>query len=165
MSVLALAGLVSASSRLGRSGEARAAAAVLAQDLAERLRANAAGALAGDYDFTPGAYPAHVPLPGMPPKLESACTATSPCAPGEVAAIDLYRWRQRLALGLPGGYGYVQRHAGAGGAPDTVDVWVAWSDATSLAYRETLPARECPAAFGAAGATGTPRCLYLEVTP
>jgi type IV pilus assembly protein PilV len=166
LSVLALAGLVSASARFGKSGESRAVAALLAADLADRLRANPAGVDGHAYDWTPGAYPTRIPMPQPPGRLESGCTAQAACTPAEIAAIDLYRWRQRLYYSLPGGYGYVQvRNGGDASSAPVVDVWVAWSDATSLAYGETLAARECPAAFGAPGAAGTPRCLYLEVGP
>lgn len=163
MGVLALAGLVSAAARLGKSGESRAAATLLANDLADRLRANPAGASSLGYDWRPAAYPSRVAPPPPPTRLEPGCTAGAPCSLSEIAGIDLYRWRQRLYHALPGGYGYVQFHAGGADATSTVDVWVAWSDATSIVYGEALPARECPSAFGTAGATGTPRCVYLQV--
>ena len=165
MGVLALAGLVSASSRLGKSGESRAMAVLLAGDLADRIRANVAGAQSGAYDWRPAAYPARVVAPAPPPRLETSCTATLNCSPGEIAGIDLYRWRQRLAQSLPGGYGYVQYHAGSAAATPTVDVWVAWTDSSSLALGEVLPPRECPSAFGAPGTTRTPRCIFLQVAP
>jgi type IV pilus assembly protein PilV len=163
MGVLALAGLVSAAARLGKSGESRAAATLLANDMADRLRANPAGASSLGYDWRPAAYPARVAPPTPPARLEPGCTSGAPCDPSAIAAIDLFRWRQRLFHALPGGYGYVQYHPGTADAASTVDVWVAWSDATSLVYGEALPARECPSAFGAPGATGTPRCVYLQV--
>lgn len=165
MGVLALAGLLSLSSRLAKAGESRAQAVLLAGDLADRVRANAPGALAGGYDWRPAAYPAHVGPPPVPAVLEPQCSASSPCSPVEVAGIDLYRWRQRLAASLPGGYGYVQSRPATEAGDATVDVWVAWTDAGSLVYGDALPAFECPAAFGRPGASGTPRCVHLQVSP
>ena len=165
MGVLALTGLVSVASRLGKAGESRALAVLLANDLADRLRANPAGVLEGAYDWRPAGYPASVPPPRTPGRLEPQCEASDPCSPSDIAAIDLFRWRQRLRSSLPGGFGYVSRRPGGPEAVPSVAVWVAWTDLGAVVYGESLPAGDCPPGFASHAPGATPRCLHLQVTP
>ncbi len=161
MGILALAGLLTKSSRFGKASESRAIATLLANDLADRIRANSQG-LAGNttmYDWTPGSYSATMAAPAPPAKVETDCTAAANCLNTEIAAIDLYRWKQRLVYSLPGGYGYVKYNAGNATNAVSVDVWVAWTDAISAAYSETAASKECPPGFSGTGV----RCVYVEV--
>jgi len=88
----------------------RTQATFLAQDIADRMRANRAAALAGDYDFNFG--------------------DAAPVAPATVAEDDIVAWKTRLAATLPAG--------SAGDPPDaeiatdlatnTVTVSIRWDD-------------------------------------
>ncbi len=167
MGILALAGLLSASSRLGKASELRASATLLANDLADRMRANPGGVAALSYDYKPPSYSA---TPTKPADPGVVCTVTTapPCTPDNIAKIDLYEWRLRLFYSLPAGDGYVvYTPAAPGGAGAHVDVWVAWTDNISANNQESQAnggtVRECPASFKSTAKDGKPRCLYLQV--
>ncbi len=81
--------------RVGRESLLRSTAAVLAGDLADRIRANAAAAA---YDA-----PADGALPSVDP-----CPPAAPCDPSMRAIRDLAEWRQRVSAALPGGVGLVE---------------------------------------------------------
>ena len=159
MGVLALAGLLNDSSRLGKASELRATATLLANDLADRMRANPGAfpsAGASSYDLPTTSYAPAAPT--APAKLEANC---APCTPAEIAAIDLYEWQQRLFYTLPGGQGYVTYTPGSATKAygPRVDVWVAWTDIQSTKNGETQATQlhECPD-----GIT-QPRCVYIQV--
>jgi len=152
--VLALAGLLTTASRYAKTSEIRATATLLASDLADRLRGNAGAVEAGAYDLS-AAFASAPPPPPVPP----ACAATSPCAPGQMAAVDLAGWRARLRSRLPEGSGSVRFNAPTGAAIGSVDLWVAWRDPTTGAER---PADECPASM-AVVADAAVRCVHLQV--
>lgn len=159
MGILALAGLLNASSRLGKASELRATATLLANDLADRMRANPgafpAAATPSSYDLPATSYAPQAPT--APGKLESGCT---PCSASDIAAIDLYEWQQRLFYTLPGGEGYVTYTPGSGSTyGPRVDVWVAWTDVQSTKNKEVQATQlgECPK-----GIT-QPRCVYIQV--
>jgi type IV pilus assembly protein PilV len=172
MGILALAGLLNASSRLGKASELRATATLLANDLADRMRANpdafpptnatSAYDLATAKSYSPAA-------PTAPTKSETDCAQPKNCTPPEIAAIDLYEWQQRLFYTLPGGQGYVVYSKGDASADKSygarVDVWVAWTDTQSANNKEgqAIATHECPDAFKSSGTDGKPRCLYLQV--
>lgn len=97
----------------GLSGNAgamwRSKATLLANDMADRLRANRAGVAAGSYDalITVGNAP--------------NCGSSSNCTPANMAALDFARWNSAAALDLPSGKGVVCKDAtpydGAYGTP------------------------------------------------
>lgn len=82
--------------RVGRESLLRSTAAVLAGDLADRIRANSAAAAAYD-------APADGTLPSVAP-----CPPAAPCDPSMRAISDLAEWRQRVSAALPGGVGLVE---------------------------------------------------------
>jgi type IV pilus assembly protein PilV len=65
-------------------------AALLVSDMAERIRGNRAGGPA--YALTSGSVLA---APAV------SCAAPGECTPARVAALDLYRWQQRVLAELP----------------------------------------------------------------
>ena len=158
MGILALSGLMQASSRYGKTSELRSTATLLANDIADHVRANPAGASAASYNLT-AAYTA---TPSITAPLPSTCTFAIPCSPAQLAAVDLYGWRTRVLATLPGGDAYLQYNApgaGAVGPKGSVDVWVAWTDPTSGAER---PTAECAGGLGV-GSNNAVRCIYLQV--
>jgi type IV pilus assembly protein PilV len=141
--------------------ELRSTATLLANDIADRMRANAVGAGMGPlgYDFTDNAFPTPQPV------AHAICTAESACTPGDLAKVDLADWTARVKATLPKGSVWIQDHAPTAQAPETVDVWIGWADPLTLApgVSTDRSGTECPASWKAA--EPSVRCVYLQVTP
>jgi type IV pilus assembly protein PilV len=162
LGILALAGVLQAATRHARMSEQRSAATLLANDIADRIRANPIGAALASqgYDQTGSGFPSALPA------THAACTEAAPCGPTDLAQADLAAWTARLRATLPQGSAVIRFHAGAAPAVDVVDVWVGWSDPNAPAATNVANDRsgtECPAQW--AGATAPVRCLYLAVAP
>jgi type IV pilus assembly protein PilV len=98
--VLGMAGLQFVSLKNANSSASRYQATLLAQDLAERMRANKKAALAGNYVITA------LKTDGTAP----SCTS---CSPADFAARDIYEWSQLLLGALPGASAAVSFSAGS----------------------------------------------------
>lgn len=159
LGVLAMSGLLGTASRFGKTSEYRAVATLLAADLADRMRANAAAAADGDYDLE-DEYSGDEPSAS-----DFACSVGDPCSRSEMADKDLAEWRMSLHEALPGGAGYVQVF------PDlkVADLWVAWMDPDESPDAAYTPRagdaggarQECPPGF--ADTAPLPRCLFFRV--
>ena len=161
MGILALAGLLQASTRYSKMSELRSTATLLANDMADRMRANPVGAQLGadGYDNVDKAFPTPV-APG-----HAACTSDAPCGPSDLAKADLADWTSRVRATLPRGSAWIQFHAGKASASDYLDVWVGWADPLALApgISTDRSGTECPAGWKAA--EPSVRCVYLQVVP
>ena len=153
--ILALAGLMATSTRFGKTSEFRSLASLLAADMADRVRANASAADAGDYNLTPGML-ASSRATAPSESCSTACTAA------QIAALDVAQWRATLFNGLPAGTGYLSYDS----ATDTADLWVIWrdpsasdTDNTSILSQADL-AKSCPPNFSL---TPRPVCMYFRV--
>ena len=160
LGILALAGLLGVSSRLGKTSEFRAVAALLAADIADRMRANRPGADAGDYELTPSKLAGALPV-------AATCVTSTDCSAAELAAIDKAEWQARLLNSLPGGTGYVAYTAAEGAA----DIWVIWRDPKALSTSDDDHTADnalitdgvtqrCPTNFAT---TDNPSCMYFRV--
>jgi type IV pilus assembly protein PilV len=159
--ILAMSGLLTNSTRYGKSSEFRAIATLLANDIADRMRANMPGVESNSYVLAEVYAP-----PSAPPLADEHCTQAAPCteATGATLAVkDLADWKRALYFGLPGGAGYLSVSADHTAA----DVWVAWTDPAAIdeermsdLYDEKR--KECPDAF-AGNAQPRPRCVYFRV--
>lgn len=159
--ILALAGLLQASTRYAKIGQLRATATLLASDIADRIRANSTGseAATGDYDLTDEAFP------GPPPPPHAPCSSESPCDSAALAQLDLAHWTARVRATLPQGSARIRTHPAKPPARAYVDVWLGWADTLtpspgSAAERSDS---ECPDAWKRAEAPA--RCVHLQVTP
>ena len=161
MGILALAGLLQAATRHARMSELRSNAALLANDIADRMRANAMGAQLGalGYDNPEKAFPTTVAAP------HAACTVDAPCSPADLAKADMAAWTARVRATLPKGSAWIQFRAGKAPAPDSLDVWVGWADPLTLApgISTDRSGTECPPSWRVADPSV--RCVYLQVTP
>jgi type IV pilus assembly protein PilV len=162
MGILALAGLLQAATRYSKMSELRSTATLLANDIADRIRANPMGGAVGPggYDLTDAAFPSLLPPPHAP------CTASAPCGPVDLARVDLAVWTTRVRATLPRGSARIQFHAARPPAPGYVDVWVGWADPLTLSpggASADRSATECPDVWK----TVEPavRCVYLQVAP
>ena len=161
MGILALGALLQAATRYSKMSELRSSATLLANDIADRIRANPVGAELGanGYDRVDAAFPS----PPAPP--HGACTSDAPCAPGDLAQVDLADWTARVHATLPKGSGRIEYHAGKAPAPAYLDVWVGWADPLTLApgISTDRSGTECPAAW--TKVEPSVRCVYLQVAP
>src|ERR1700761_644698 len=159
MGILALAGLLQASTRYSKRSELRSTATLLANDIADRIRANPMGAQVGadGYDLVDKAFPS----PLAPP--HAACTSDTPCGPVDLAKVDLADWTARVHATLPKGSTWIQYHAGVAPAPEYLDVWVGWADPLTLSpgISTDRSGTECPDAWKKA--EPSVRCVYLQV--
>ncbi|WP_374585248.1 type IV pilus modification protein PilV [Ideonella dechloratans] len=160
LGMLAMAGLLSTSTRFGKTSEFRSVATLLANDLADRMRANFdPNAKSGQYYVD---EPATLAL-GIPAAV--TCADPSKCSPQEQAAVDLAEWQATLFKALPNGTGYVTTRDGN---YTLFDVWVIWreTDADSAAVTGVNNATNvagkdgCPPNFST---EGSPRCMHFRV--
>jgi type IV pilus assembly protein PilV len=161
LGILALAGLLQSAARYGKMSELRSTATLMANDIADHIRANAAGAKAAAYDAK-AVFPSAAIV--APPNPDCAAAAAS-CSAAQLAAHDMNRWQSRLRATLPDGSPYIEYHGAVAGSgqPDTVDVWVAWTDPnTTVSGTTERPPSECPAGLCVGNAPSV-RCLYLQV--
>ena len=94
------------------SSHSASVAAIVAEDLSERMRANPAGALAGNYDHNSA------------PTSVTDCVG-SPCpAAADLAAYDLETWWAQVTAVLPSGTGQIARNAGT----NTFVLTVRWDE-------------------------------------
>ncbi|MBX3654475.1 MAG: type IV pilus modification protein PilV [Ramlibacter sp.] len=155
--LLALAGVNASSVRYGKLTQYRATASQLASDLGERLRANKAGFIAGNYDYEVTFANQMASPPSTPGNLCNSLA--SPCTAGQLATVDLWQWRTSVSEVLPQGAVFLKRDA----TPVAADLWVAWLD-PSVANSDERPgtATECPDGLERSGNTAI-RCMYFRV--
>ncbi|MEI6267316.1 MAG: type IV pilus modification protein PilV [Methylococcaceae bacterium] len=91
--LLGLAGLQVTSLRNNQSAYNRSQATQLAYELADRMRANAAGQ---------ATYTAILPSSAT---AKATCLTTSGCSPAEMAENDLFEWNRAVKNNLPSGIG------------------------------------------------------------
>lgn len=153
--ILGLASLMSTATRLGKTSELRSVASLLAADLADRLRANASAADAGNYQLKPT-----VLASSRPASPASLCITL--CEAAQIAALDLAQWQATLFNSLPSGTGYLSYDPEA----DSADLWVVWRDPAALdadqasVLSEAELGQSCPPNFSR---TPRPVCMYFRV--
>jgi type IV pilus assembly protein PilV len=91
--LLGLSGLQATSLSGNHQALIRSQATLMVSDIIDRMRANRASALAGDYDIAIG---------DSTPNGPACSTPATPCTGAQVADRDLETWRNRLAPLLPG---------------------------------------------------------------
>jgi len=104
LGLLGIAGLQAAGMQMNNSAYLRSQAAILAQDMADRARANTEGSEAGAYDI------------GDPTNVSKTdgCFNKSGCSSTQLAQSDVVRWRENVQSLLPGGEAIICRD----GSPD-----------------------------------------------
>lgn len=158
--LLALSGANVMSIRYSKMSQYRGTAAMLAADLAERMRANS-GAIVGYAVADTFATQSAAAL-----AADTSCNGyVSTCA--SVAVYDLANWRFLVRNQLPQGSVFVTT-TGVGVTPRGADVWVAWRDPAVANDAENNTdsrntATECPPGLVAAGADLSIRCSYFRI--
>jgi type IV pilus assembly protein PilV len=145
LALLGTAGLQAYSMRLNQGGQFRSLAVFLAADLAERMEANRASALAGGYavsstlgaDFLAGGA-----------AVSTACVAAA-CSAAALAAYDLSQWQSAVAATLPQSSWSVAQ--ALSGSQSTYTVTLNWVDRQTNA---SSAAADANSSFGS-NAAGT----------
>lgn len=107
--LLGLASLQVNGLRFTQSAYFRTQATQLANDMADRIRANTAGFAGGFYDGSANQF--------------TACNSSAGCSPQQMAEHDTFEWRQTLQASLPAGQGALATN-GAG----VVTITVRWDN-------------------------------------
>lgn len=113
--MLGLAALYVETLRLNRTAIFRTQAVTLASDMAERIRANAAG-VAG----YAGA--------GADSGCNEGAAAAVECTADQMAAQDVFDWQQSAQALLPGGTAVIGVVAAGGGAPNVYTLTITWTE-------------------------------------
>lgn len=126
--LLGIAGLQAYSMRVNKGGQLRTHAVFLVADLAERLEANKAGAIAGSYVLA---------KTSTPPAASTACISGS-CSSDALAGYDLAQWENMIATALPQSSWQVERTTIGNPSVYTIKIW--WEDRrTDTTYSGSLP--------------------------
>lgn len=171
IALLALAGVNAFAMRYTKMSQYRATATLLANDLAEGMRANkgkpedavaataADGFFAGYYDYNIDFARQAAAPPALSTLLAQCDTAASSCSTQQIADLDLLRWRLQVRAQLPEGSIFISRQA----SQIAADVWVAWRD-PAVASSDEAPAlaTECPEGLNL-GADKSVRCSYFRI--
>jgi type IV pilus assembly protein PilV len=118
LALLGTSGLQAYALKLNQGGQFRTQAVVLASDLSERMEANKAAAVAGNYVYT---------CPSAATVASSACGPTgAACSPSALATYDLLQWQATVASTLPQSTCSVVQTIP--GNPSTYTITLAWVD-------------------------------------
>jgi len=154
--LLALAGVNAASVRYTKMSQYRATATLLANEFAERMRANKAGFTAGNYAFVTD-FAGQATVATLPGTLCN--TTASSCTSAQIADLDLRQFRILVRNQLPEGSVFLQGQVGVNG----MDAWMVWRD-PAVASTDEAPASisECPNGLNLAGDLSV-RCSFFRI--
>lgn len=161
--IMALVGVQGSSVQMAKMAQSRGDASRLAQDYADRIRANAAPVViqGQNYEVTT-AYNGNVAKQTIP----TTCKGKVNCSPVDIALLDVAEMREQARLLLPNGAFYV-RSATIGALPNQTtifDIWVIWQTASTKSDETgTLTGTTCPAGAVASGTPNT-QCLLTRFT-
>lgn len=164
LGLLSMAALHATAMRYSKMAEFRTTATQLAEDLSDRMRANARGVRNGNY-VRAVAWNGSL-QPQTPPPITCTSTCSDDAAAQQVAANDLQQWLNAALASLPGAGLYTQQQ-GAGSS--VMDIWVAWQESSTNAGADAQAenlinrAYTCPAAMGVPNGVAL-RCLRFRVT-
>lgn len=154
--LLGIAGLTVTSLQNAKLSQFHSTASQLANDYADRMRGNALGVAADQYDIV-SAYDGATANETVP-----ACGNPADCSAAELAGIDRVEWTNSLHLRLPGGGAYVKRNG------LSVDIWVIWQepglqyDGVSDLSTSGTGGSQCPADALTGYSGDAPVCTYFR---
>jgi len=126
--LLGLAALQNMGLRLNSQSYERTQATILIDDMVDRMRANSAGVVAGDYNSL---MPT---LTNVPPTAAQNCEVTVCASTSAVASYDANRWITTIAgtgaqrAALAGGMGRITPAGGVAGGGLLFDISVSWQE-------------------------------------
>lgn len=119
--LLGSAGLQMAGLRAAVGANQRTTATLLAYDAADRMRANMAGVIAGNYvNYTA--------------TQNANCLLAAGCTAQQMAQHDMWEWGQAIAAQLPGGFGIVCIDSSPNDGTSNVSLVAANCDGVGLQY-------------------------------
>lgn len=106
--LLGIVGLLVTGISSSNMSQMRTTAVLLANELAERMRANQSGVTAssGGQAYLSAGSNSKVCKPDL------SNTLPMPCSPTEMAAYDIYEWKDKISKALPNGEGTITRNVG-----------------------------------------------------
>lgn len=116
IALLGTAGLQVYAMRMNHGGQLRTQAVFLASDLAERMEANKAAAIAGNYTVAAASAPT----------AAAADCGAAPCSGTALASYDISQWETSLTNLLPQARWQVTQIAA--GNPSTYSIFIRWTD-------------------------------------
>ena len=159
--LLALAGANVSAIRYSKMSQYRGTATMLAQDIAERMRANKLGLNTYTYTTSWTGQASTV-------AADTSCEGVVTCTAANLAAYDLNNWRKVVQSQLPHGSVFISIQGTVG-----ADVWIAWQDpavanaaenSTDSRNAAADTAKECPpAGLGFAPADESVRCSFFRI--
>ncbi|WP_246541997.1 type IV pilus modification protein PilV [Collimonas antrihumi] len=102
--LLGLAGLQVTALKYQKTAQFRSLASQYSADMADRIRANVAGANSANHMYV--TTDTYLALPSSPQNCTDVA-ATATCTPDQIATRDLYNWRKALGSAMAGGWGEV----------------------------------------------------------
>jgi type IV pilus assembly protein PilV len=117
--LLGTAGLQIYAMRMNQSGQFRTQAVFLASDIAERMEANKAAAVAGNYAVAAASTPS----------VAGTDCATAACDATNLAAFDVSQWEATISTLLPQSSWQITQTTA--GNPSTYDIVISWTDRSS----------------------------------
>ncbi|MBY0474367.1 MAG: type IV pilus modification protein PilV [Nitrosomonas sp.] len=138
--LLGMAALVVSGARSNNVAYYRSVASKQTEDIADRMRANIAGVVAGAYD----ALSANIP--------SSADCVANTCSPTQIATFDHALWNTANARLLPGGVGIVNGNLAAG-----YSITLMWTEKEMA--DDPNPSPNCP------GGTANTQCFVTRFAP
>lgn len=163
LGIMALVSAQGSSVQMAKMAQQRGEASRLAQDYADRVRANIdRTALLNTYTQK-GSYNGNVAKQDIP----TACKGKTGCLPTAIAQLDVAEMQEQARLLLPNGAFYVTNQEFPGVAPNpstfTIDVWVIWQTASTKSDDTgTLTGIGCPAGAVSSGVKNV-QCLLTRV--
>jgi type IV pilus assembly protein PilV len=138
-----------------KTSEMRSLANLLANDIADRMRANKPSVASYNTPGTTYQEPSALPADASPRCItgaEGGLSGEAVCTEAQMAAYDLAAWHRDLYSQLPKGTGVVRTASN-----DQVDIWVVWTDPASSNGQD---ADNCPKDYAP---TANVRCMYFRV--
>ncbi|MGH6647478.1 type IV pilus modification protein PilV [Aquabacterium sp.] len=156
--ILAMVVMQLNTTKFAKANEYQAMGALLAADLADRIRANRpqANEVAPSYSYqVPYSTSTAAPTAG------SGCnTTTDQCTPQQMAAKDLADWRTSVRNSLPQGDAFVTADASG------IDLWLIWLEPNSTGENNTNLSPNgnnvCPAAVLNTSLRQVPTCMHFR---
>lgn len=127
--MLGTAAMIVQAMRANQSAQFRNQAVIMSADIAERMEANKAAAVAGSY----------VAANGTVPSVAATDCSVAACTPTQLAAYDLAIWQSQVST-LPGGNWTITQPVA--GNPSTYEIVVGWVDRRSKTTYETAGTTE-----------------------
>jgi type IV pilus assembly protein PilV len=158
LGILSMLAMQLNATKLTKTSEIRTMGAMLASDLADRMRANKNGFKNNNY-LLQTQYNPTAAFTADTTKATQCNHSQTDCSSQSLAAADLADWLNSVHQAMPNGSAWISSYQSVDSA---VDVWLVWTDPQerNTSDRNTT---ECPSNLVATGVTATPRCMYFHI--